>query len=365
MSEPLSTLWPLEPHTRGKHLVLRNYLGAWFPIIGSSTTRLLFIDGFAGPGKYTGGELGSPMIALETYIGHRHRHLVTAEAVFVFIEKDARRAAYLKAMVDKLQPSLSPRSKVYVETGLFDEQMNRVLDALQAVGTSLAPAFVMLDPFGVSGTPMAVVEKILGNPMAEVYVSFMYEAINRFKSSPEFAPHLDGLFGCADWRDGIEIAVPRERKEFFYALYERQLKNAGASQVVRFELYEGDRLVYAIFFGTKSTKGSDRMKQAIWKVVPFGDFAFRGVRSGQFGLELRSQDFGPLIKAIAAEFLGRGWVSIEDVQGFVASDRTDFHTGQVKRQALKPLEQAGRLEIDPTTRNRRFTYPDGALLRFT
>jgi three-Cys-motif partner protein len=364
MSEPASTLWPLDPHTRGKHLVLQNYLGAWFPILGSSTTRVLFIDGFAGPGVYAGGEPGSPMIALHTYIDHRHRHLVTAEAVFVFIEKDAARAAHLKTMLDELQPTLPPQCKAYVETGLFDDHMTRVLDALQAAGRQLAPAFVMVDPFGVSGTPMSVVRKILANPKAEVYVSFMYEAINRFKTTAEFGPHLDSLFGCTEWRAGMDIADSTERKEFFHSLYERQLKDAGATQVVRFELHEGDRLVYAIFFGTKSTTGSDRMKQAIWKVAPFGDFRFRGVRSGQLGLELASADFKPLIDALTAEFGGQGWVKVSDIQRFVASDRTDFHTGHVKKQALKPLEQAGRIEVDPMTRSRRFTYPDGVLLRF-
>lgn len=47
---PKNTLWPLEPHTRGKHLVLKHYLDAWFPILGSWSGRILFIDGFAGPG---------------------------------------------------------------------------------------------------------------------------------------------------------------------------------------------------------------------------------------------------------------------------------------------------------------------------
>lgn len=49
---PKTTLWPLEPHTVGKHEVLRNYLKAWLPIMLSSNDRVLFIDAFAGPGRY-------------------------------------------------------------------------------------------------------------------------------------------------------------------------------------------------------------------------------------------------------------------------------------------------------------------------
>lgn len=58
MSAPRSKLWPLEAHTRGKHLVLKNYVNAWLPILGSTRQRILFIDGFAGPGEYAGGEEG-------------------------------------------------------------------------------------------------------------------------------------------------------------------------------------------------------------------------------------------------------------------------------------------------------------------
>ena len=60
MATPKDTLWELDPHTLGKHLVLRAYLDAWLPVMGSWQGRLLFIDGFAGPGEYEGGEEGSP-----------------------------------------------------------------------------------------------------------------------------------------------------------------------------------------------------------------------------------------------------------------------------------------------------------------
>ena len=58
----------------------------------------------------------------------------------------------------------------------------------------LAPAFVMVDPFGVAGTPMEVFNRLFQNPKCEVYVSFMYEAINRFRGRPEFESHLAFLF---------------------------------------------------------------------------------------------------------------------------------------------------------------------------
>jgi hypothetical protein len=44
--------WPLDPHTLAKHEILRRYLYAWFPIMSCYNGRLVFLDGFAGPGAY-------------------------------------------------------------------------------------------------------------------------------------------------------------------------------------------------------------------------------------------------------------------------------------------------------------------------
>jgi three-Cys-motif partner protein len=270
--------------------------------------RILFIDGFAGPGKYDRGEDGSPVIALNAL--RQHPTPMAAEVLFMFIEKDRRRAAYLQTVVNDMASAMPGNVKTRVIHGAFDETMAEVLNSLDAQAKQLAPCFVMVDPFGVSGTPMTVIERILKNPKSEVYVSFMYESINRWKAEPEFESHLDQLFGTPGWRKGLAIEGQHGRKEFFFGLYAQQLRHAGARYVTHFELYEGERLVYAIFFGTQSLLGCDKMKQAIWKVAPFGDFVFRGTKGGQLGLDLI--DFEPLKAALRKTFGGRGWVTIQD-----------------------------------------------------
>jgi three-Cys-motif partner protein len=359
VTAPRDVVWPLEPHTKGKHEVLRQYLGAWFPILGFSQQRIVFIDGFAGPGRYAGDEEGSPLIALRVLREHQARF--KAEIYFAFIEKDPKRAAHLKKLVQGLR--LPPRCTVSVCNGAFDETMTELLDKLDAQGKKLAPAFVMVDPFGVSGTPMAVLERLLRGEKTEIYVSFMYEAINRFKATPEFEKHLTSLFGTERWKNGVDLEE-EFKKDFFYGLYERQLRKAGAQHVLHFDLYEGNRLVYAIFFATHHWKGADRMKQAIWKVAPFGDFAFRGTHSAQLTLGLDTVDYAPLHRALRDRFKGKGWVTIERVNEFVGSDATDFHAGQLKRPVLVPMEDDGLVAVDPETRNRRHTYPPRTKLRF-
>jgi hypothetical protein len=163
----------------------------------------------------------------------------------------------------------------------------------------------------------------------------------------------------------VHLVDTDERRDFFYGLYADQLRKSGAKHVVHFDLYEGNRLVYGIFFGTKNHVGCDRMKAAIWKVSPWGEFNFRGSNVGQARLGIETPDFGPLVAALKTEFAGKGFVSIEGIEKFVSSERTDFHKGQLRGGALIPLERAGEIEIDPgTPRKRSRSYPDGTRIRF-
>ncbi len=360
---PTDTIWPLEPHSVGKHKVLKSYLNAWLPKLGRWNGRITFIDGFCGPGEYLQGEPGSPIVALDAYLNHASRDLLHAEVGFLFGDADEARLKYLDTLIQKRAP-LPAKCKVRLSQGDFNERMSALLDKLEQDNQRMAPAFVMLDPFGVSDTPHRLVRRILQHPKSEVYISFMYEHLNRFKLTKEFGSHLDELFGTEEWREGSSINDPAERKSFFYDLYERQLRAAGAKHVVRFELFEGNRLVYAIFFATQNWHGADVMKQAIWRLDPLGDFRFVGSRTGTLFDSITQFDTRPLHAILKKRFGSDAWTTIDDIEAFVGSSETDYHTGQLKKPLLRPLEDTGLLEVDPTSRNRRGTYPSGTRLRF-
>jgi len=89
MSKALGTVWDLEPHTAKKHEILRRYFEAWLPIMVKWNSRVLFIDGFAGPGEYSKGEDGSPVIVLKAARDHTHKF--ESELVCLFVEADRPR----------------------------------------------------------------------------------------------------------------------------------------------------------------------------------------------------------------------------------------------------------------------------------
>ena len=362
---PRTTIWSLEPHTRGKHLVLENYLQAWLPIMTKWNERVLFIDAFAGPGEYAKGEPGSPVIALQALIDHDFRHRMQNQIIFQFIEMDRKRSHHLKEVLVKLEKDLPKNCSYSVVNSTFDETLTNALDQLDLEREgNLPPAFVMIDPFGVSGVPMNTIGRILQNPKSEVFVSFMYDWINRFREHPNFKRNLDELFGCSEWELGVELMENEERKNFFHGLYRKQLKKNGAEFVVPFELYEGERHVYTIFFGTNDLTGCDKMKQAIWKIAPFGDYKFKSGILNQFTLGESVVDISLLENTLLERFVGQGWQQIESVMDFVQSDATPFHSSHLKIKTLKPMEAAGKIEVMEGTRKQSGGYPAGTMLRF-
>ena len=233
-----------------------------------------------------------------------------------------------------------------------------------AKGEQLAPAFVMIDPFGVSDTPMSVIAEIFNHPQSESYVSVMWDYIDRFHRTKEFPPHLDALFGTPDWRKPLAFDDWGARKRGLFSHYKQRLKVNGAEQVVHFELYEDDKLVYAIFHGSKHREACDRMKQAIWKVAPFDGMAFR---PGEGGLvSLFADDRSQLKVQLLKEFGDAEWRQIEVLEAWIQSDATVYHSAHL-RSALKELEEVKRVEARPAPGKKRrgTTYPPGLAVRLT
>ncbi len=192
----------------------------------------------------------------------------------------------------------------------------------------------------------------------------MYREINRFLDHPSFEHHLNDLFGCPDWKQAKNIPDSYQKKCFLFDLYRRQLKNNGAKQVLHFELYEGNALVYAIFFGTQSLEGCDKMKQAIWKVAPFGDFKFKSGLNNRLTFGASVIDFNILQTELTDAFGFGNWATIESVMDFMKSDKTVFTSSHLKTQTLRPMEGKGELEVRAGSRKKSGTYPKGTVLRF-
>jgi three-Cys-motif partner protein len=199
---PKTTTWRLEPHTAVKHAILKGYLGAWFPILASNRGRVVFLDGFAGPGEYEGGEMGSPMIALNSLIDHNYfANLRECEFVFLFNEMDPDRFAALQNNLSSLQKARTPWPSNVKVHAVNQDFGTLAKELATANGDRLAPTFAFLDPFGYKGLEMATLATLLSAEKCEVFCYFDYNSANRF-ATEELSRPVDWLIrrrsvGCS------------------------------------------------------------------------------------------------------------------------------------------------------------------------
>jgi three-Cys-motif partner protein len=284
MSGPKTVVWALDEHTRAKHEILRRYLQGWLPIMTTYNGKIVFIDGFAGPGEYAGGESGSPIIAIDTFLNHSHQKIRDKEVIFLFIEQDKARCKHLEMLLSKrAQRHLFPTKSTYhVLQGNFNATMDDLLTGIEDKQASLAPTFAFIDPFGFSHTPMSTIKRLMDHPKCEVLITFMYEEINRFLTAnyTNKETYYNELFGTTEWKDIVQVALSnkalntklssKDRATMIHDLYQRQLKMvAGARYVRSFRMRNKHNSTdYFLFFATNNLLGMDKMKCSMCSVDP-------------------------------------------------------------------------------------------------
>jgi three-Cys-motif partner protein len=362
MAIPSEIIWQIEPHTTAKHKILRKYLDAWFPILGTYNKRIVYLDGFSGPGRYTCGEPGSPVVALESALTHRAK--LTAELVFLFIEERTDRADYLESEIVKLE--CPGHFKITVERGSFAEKTGKILDELDSAGSQLAPTFVLIDPFGFSGIPYSLIRRLLAKEKCEVLITFMVDSINRWLTHPDesIRAHIVETFGT-DAAVGVAEEIG-DRVTSLKNLYHRQL-NKAARFVRYFELRDGDdRVVYYLFFASNNSIGHLKMKEAMWKVDPLGAFTFSDSTDPNQQILFANPSMAPLVFNLASKFRGAGQIPASRAEAHVQDD-----TGYLRKhmgEALEQLESGGQLKVAELKtdgkRRRARSYPNEALVTF-
>ena len=365
MADSLSVVWEADAHTIAKHAILKNYLNAWMPILSlrsawmpnPASEEILFIDGFAGPGKYQGGEEGSPIIVLKAAL--QHPGSFPRPIRLLFIEKEPDRFQILKGVVEQYQEMVAQSEHVRLSPpiqGDCESVLTSMLNEYESRGQRFGPALVFLDQFGYSAVSMDLVRRIMEYDQCEVFSYLNWSWMNRFLPDKNKWAGITRAYGDEDWKQALHMQG-NEREQFLLDLYNQRLqKRAGATYVRHFSMHDASgKLLYWLFFATKSLRGLEVMKKAMWKVDELGRFKFSDSQdASQLALFGSSHD-----DAWLAEHLGRALVgktmTINDIKEYVL-----VHTPcYLFKGALRILEDSGRLKaINSPPERRKGTYPE-------
>ena len=347
MATPRETVWRIEPHTEAKHLILREYLKAWFPILGQIQGRVLYLDGFCGPGQYSEGEDGSPLIALKT--AARYHQRFKEEVVFYFIDEDCKRIEYLKSLIESF--GRLSKFRIHTECNEFEYVLSHELDKLESEGLHIAPTFAFIDPFGFSGLPMRLIHRLLAHPRTEAFINFNANNINRFVEHPNehIRNSIIDLFGTDDVLEVIRDSENRFRD--LRELYQRQLRLA-AEYVRFFSMTDMNRRpIYDLFFAGNNDEGHYRMKEAMWKADPEQGVQFSDATDPTQSVLFKAEPAKLLLRFMLRAYEGQRKVAVDEIRNWVRD-----HTAFLNTHATAALivgQEDGQLTVNPPTKDGR------------
>lgn len=375
---PKTTLWDFDPHTMAKHKILKRYIEAWAPILTQgSNGRIVYVDGFAGPGEDSKKQYpGSPLIAIDSINNHRLRSNFKSEIVLWFIEERKDRANYLDSLIKSKYPKLHKSITYEVENREFNKALSELLDRMEKDGKRLAPTFCFVDPFGWEDIDIDLLARLMKQEKAELFITFMAGFIQRFISENLHIPSLLKLFSSEQLNEA-KTKSPEEKGEFLLKtflvnLLERIKLATNGKEIyqVSFETRNNsNNLEYYLIYLTSHERGMEVMKEAMYSVSHTGEFRFSDF------------DFDPSIPSLVNYGVGTNWeenaahdlydlvksigllnsaMKIESVKYLVT-----LHTKYVfRKEILKNLEDSGKIVVTGQ-RIRPHTYPeDKVVIKF-
>lgn len=348
--------WDREEHTAAKHDIYSRYLRRWFPIILStdSWNHATYADGFAGPGIYTGGEEGSPIIAIRAFVDKVTNPRKTAS--FLFIDDESRCIEMLPKELQRAFPvrPLPPENLgVHITQGTCEEKLETELDRIGAWGS---PIIAVLDSWGNAPVSYEFLKRIASNKGSEVIITFKPHHFVRFVDS--LGDEADQVFGGdRTWREASAMESSNKR-QFILSCYRRALKLAGFEYLLDFELVDRRGDVLYILFATNHPLGVAKMKDSLWEVDRAFGVGFRDPRDDQLQtlFELDDPQLAPLARLLLARLnqLG-GRARVDDLRTYTLLN-TVFRAEHVI-STIKNLMDSGAVRHENGGRNvRRSSY---------
>jgi three-Cys-motif partner protein len=350
-----------------KHDLLRLYLPIFAGKTGSQAPGVVYLDGYAGRGRYEDERPASAEQILQ--IAERQGAQGINYRLF-FYERDPESFSVLEGVVGE-----------YVARGVQAEAVDsevisglgQVVDA--AVNKSL---FLFLDPCGL-GIPFSVLVKTLSGPRAamwpptEVLLNFSLEAVRRIAGhviSPtpneRSMARLDEALGGDWWRDLAKQGVNDQAVNQIVSGFRERLERATGMQTFAIPVRRApwNKPIYFLVFGTRKPLGiwhfaddTARATETWWSTLDAQEVA-QQEETGWDTLFPLSVAMRPDLSKVEAEarpviaeniarlVAARGECCVGDFPAEVFGDYLGRVRETVVRAAIKDLHSSGRTPSD-------------------
>jgi three-Cys-motif partner protein len=322
--------------SRVKAEIIAKYFPAWATVVKSQTSKMAYIDLYAGRGRYDDGKESTPLLILQ-------RAIEDAEVsqMLVTIFNDKEHAATLRDEIAALPGVEKLKYKPTVHAMEVGENTAKLFEKIK-----LVPTLALLDPWGYKGLTRKLIQSLLKDWGCDLIFFFNYNRINMGLRNEKVGKHMAALFGQA-WLDDLRQIVPgkrpRQRERAILRALKSGLREVGGVYVRPFRfLKHNGRTSHHLIFVSKSFKGLEVMRDVMAGMSSRHD---DDVASFAYSPQMEFPRRSPLPRLqarITVDLAGR---TMTVRQLFVAHSGDGRFTMKNYQEALRRLEKSGAVAV--------------------
>lgn len=341
--------------SRVKAAIVAKYFGAWSRVIMPSAKRfggrIVYIDLFAGPGRYKDGTMSTPLLILQEAVAHpdMREMLVT-----FFNDADADNSASLSAAIRDIPGIETLKYAPQISNEAIGQDVVAEFESIK-----LAPTLFFVDPWGYKGLSLDLIGSVLKDWGCDCIFFFNYNRINMGLHNDAVKDHMDALFGAARadvLRQRLEGVRPHERELIIVEELAAALQDKGGRYVLPFAFRneKGERTSHHLIFVSKHFRGYEIMKDIMARESSSAD---QGVPSFMYNPADRRH---PLLFELTRPLEELGEMILRECAGRVLTLRQLYEEHSVGhrfilrnyRDVIRRLESEGRVSVAPPAASR-------------
>ena len=339
-----------------KSEIVAKYFWAWAKVIMPTAkkwkTNIAYIDLFSGPGRYQDGSKSTPLLILERAIADSD---MSERLVTVFNDKDSNNTQSLRQAIESI-PDISRLTHKPILLNM--EVGEEIVQAIQQI--NMIPTLFFIDPWGYKGLSLELLGTVIKDWGCDCIFFFNYNRINMGLPNVSVDKHMNSLFGqerANALREQLKLKQPYERELVIVEEISQALKEIGGNYVLPFcfKTARGTRTSHHLIFVSKHERGYDVMKQIMAKEsssteqgVPL--FEYNAATQNQPLLFELSRPLDDLENMLLNEFAGKTLTMAAIHNNHNVGKR---YISKNYKEALKKLEQQGKIIADPPASKRR------------
>ncbi|REJ54385.1 MAG: hypothetical protein DWQ58_08980 [Microcystis aeruginosa TA09] len=251
-----------------KARIVEKYFWAWAKVIiskvkgSSSVQKIVYVDLFAGAGRYKDGSKSTPVKVLETAIADTDMRNML---VSIFNDADVENVNSLQQAIDSIPGIENLKYRPQISKYEVGEDIVKIFQSMK-----LVPTLLFVDPWGYKGLSLQLVNSVVKDWGCDCIFFFNYNRINMGLNNDAVKEHINALFGqvrADQLRERLKTLTPQERELTVVEYICEALKEMGGKYVLpfRFRHEMGNRTSHHLIFVSKHSKGYGIMKEIMAK----------------------------------------------------------------------------------------------------